>query len=83
MAMKELPCELRAKAAEKAKAGPFCVKNCQTRKIQRIQSTHSAKSAMPMAFPSMKWILYGGEEFYAEIRRSTNGGGKFPSLKGR
>ena len=36
---------------------PFCVKNCFRQGKIRIQSTHSAKSAMPMAFPSMKWIL--------------------------
>ena len=49
--------ELLDELQKKAKADPILrEKLLQTRKI-RIQSTHSAKSAMPMAFPSMKWIL--------------------------
>lgn len=42
---------------KKQRQTPFCVKNCFKQGKIRIQSTHSAKSAMPMAFPSMKWIL--------------------------
>ena len=49
--------ELLDELQKKQKQTPFCVENCFRQGKIRIQSTHSAKSAMPMAFPSMKWIL--------------------------
>lgn len=75
MAMKELPCSAGKSLAE-SKGRPILRENCFRQGKIRIQSTHSAKSAMPMTFPSMKWIFMAGEEFYAEIKRSTNGGGE-------
>ena len=49
--------ELLDELQKKANADSILRENCFRQGKIRIQSTHSAKSAMPMAFPSMKWIL--------------------------
>ena len=78
MAMKELPCSAGKSLAEKKqRQTPFCVKNCFRQGKIRIQSTHSAKSANAYGVSIYEMDLaMAGEEFYAEIKRSTNGGGE-------
>lgn len=84
MVIKELPCSAGKSLAEKAKADPILrEKLLQTRENPNpIHAFCEICHAYGVSIYEMD-LAMAGEEFYAEIKRSTNGGGEnSPALEG-
>lgn len=68
---------------KKQRQTPFCVKNCfRQGKSESIHAFCEICHAYGVSIYEMD-LAMAGEEFYAEIKRSTNGGGEnSPALEG-